>query len=901
MSMRAKDYKTAIELYEAAIDEFPLIREQILFNIAIAKSHLKRSVTTGHEQIPIVSNTSQAVKSDFSYNLTAAEGTVPFGVRGHIDVVDENFIHGWIYDVDSPSPLELVLYYNGCLITSTTADIIRNDVLAAGGIRAACGFKIEHGSFTRKLPHAKLSIGIANNNNALAFAQFVETSRISANTEILSGIAQYIKRQYLAVPSDALNWLSNIAIPELMQNVRNNSLPLGVELSKSTLPAGPREIDVIVPVYEGLDETLNCINSVLTSQNEHAYNLIVINDCSPNQTLSKELKLHSKKNNYTLLENEINLGFVGTVNRGILGSLANDVILLNSDTLVPNGWLDQLAATAYSDAIIGTVTPFSNNATICSFPNFCQDNDLPDGETVESLNRKFRETNDGLMLDIPTAHGFCMFIKRSLIQEIGIFDEKKWGKGYAEENDFSLRADKHGWRNVMALDTFVQHLGSVSFASNTEDFIKNNLKILNGIYPDYPSRVAKFIQEDPARTFRNNVSRKILIKEIGQNPTQTNKRKSILFVTLTIGGGTQIATDDIAAQLERESVDTIYLTCPSKDTWRVSRPSGNANINYSMPGELSTLLSDLKLLNIWHVNYHNTIEFDKSVWDIHNLVSCDYDVTVHDYLSICPRVNLIDSTQKYCGEPTVAVCNTCIERNGVHESSHLNLTNFDNDVGKWRAFFGGNLSRARKVFVPSNDVARRLEKYFPDVGFSVKPHPEALQSVTLQGPAKGPVINVAFVGAIGIHKGYDYLIGCADFALAHKLPIKFHVVGYTRNDVEAKLRSNIVVHGKYSRPELATILKKSKCNIAAILSVWPETFSYTFSEAISAGLKVIAFDLGAPAERLQPGSGELVGLNESYEEICKKIIRLSKTPKIKISIGTKYDDYLSDYFHFQNV
>ncbi len=87
-------------------------------------------------------------------------------------------------------------------------------------------------------------------------------------------------------------------------------------------------------------------------------------------------------------------------------SEANDVLLLNSDTEVADGWLERMQRAAYSAPDIGTVTPFSNNATICSYPSFCRDNMLPDEFTVESLDPLFAEANSGVTIDIPNAVGF---------------------------------------------------------------------------------------------------------------------------------------------------------------------------------------------------------------------------------------------------------------------------------------------------------------------------------------------------------------------------------------------------------------------------------------------------------------------------------------------------------------
>ncbi len=160
-------------------------------------------------------------------------------------------------------------------------------------------------------------------------------------------------------------------------------------------------VDVVIPVYEGYQETLDCIDSALKAKVKTEHRIVVINDKSPNEKLTKALRTHASQHGYTLLENEHNLGFVGTVNRGMRLHDDADVVLLNSDTLVPDGWLDTIRSVAYSDPLIATVTPFSNNATICSYPNFCQDNQLPDGATANDMNKLFGKVNAGKVIDLP--------------------------------------------------------------------------------------------------------------------------------------------------------------------------------------------------------------------------------------------------------------------------------------------------------------------------------------------------------------------------------------------------------------------------------------------------------------------------------------------------------------------
>ncbi|MBL1887414.1 glycosyltransferase, partial [Klebsiella pneumoniae] len=113
------------------------------------------------------------------------------------------------------------------------------------------------------------------------------------------------------------------------------------------------------------------------------------NDASPEPELTDWLRKRAQDNSFKLLENENNLGFVATVNRGMKLHSKRDVLLLNSDVEVANKWLERIYDAAYSRERVGSVTPFSNNATICSFPNFCEDNELFSGMDVQSLDDEF--------------------------------------------------------------------------------------------------------------------------------------------------------------------------------------------------------------------------------------------------------------------------------------------------------------------------------------------------------------------------------------------------------------------------------------------------------------------------------------------------------------------------------
>lgn len=285
-------------------------------------------------------------------------------------------------------------------------------------------------------------------------------------------------------------------------------------------------VDIIIPVYKDIASTRRCLESVFASPIKIDHRLIVINDASPEAELSEYLEELRKTGKIILLRNKENLGFVKSVNLAMQYDPQHDVLLLNSDTMVANDWLDRLQRSAYQDSAIATVTPFSNNATICSYPKIGVENELPGGLALNELDGIFASCNKNEYLDIPTGVGFCLFIKRTCLNQVGYFDETRFPKGYGEENDFCLRASKQGFRNVIACDVFVYHQGSVSFGEAKKRLIKNSKKVLNQSYPDYRLQVRRFVANDPLRFYRQRVD----VYRLQHSPHSTYLRIKLYYI-----------------------------------------------------------------------------------------------------------------------------------------------------------------------------------------------------------------------------------------------------------------------------------------------------------------------------------------------------------------------------------
>jgi hypothetical protein len=135
---------------------------------------------------------------------------------------------------------------------------------------------------------------------------------------------------------------------------------------------------------------------------------------------------------------------------------------------------------------------------------------------LAALDRLFASTNAARTIDLPTAVGFCMHIRRACLDQVGLFDAQRFGRGYGEENDFCMRAAGAGWRNVLAGDVFVYHEGAVSFSGERLALTENAGRTLAELYPDYLRRVREYLRHDPAGTLRAAVDNTRIAHDAGE-------------------------------------------------------------------------------------------------------------------------------------------------------------------------------------------------------------------------------------------------------------------------------------------------------------------------------------------------------------------------------------------------
>lgn len=627
----------------------------------------------------------------------------------------------------------------------------------------------------------------------------------------------------------------------------------------------PPTVAVIVPVYSGSDESLVCLRSVIATTDPKTTELIVIEDAGLEPKVTNTLQELAAADRITLVVDAEDLGVPQCANHGIGSRPQSDVVLLNPDAEVFGDWLERLQRVAYSEPSVATVSAFSNDVGLTTYPAaYDQARDSAAGARLDCL---FREVNAGLHAELPSGAGVCVYIRRACIDQIGGFEVDLFGSAYGVINDFCLRASKLGWRHLAAADVFVRRLGERSRQPLEELATGRDLRLLYERHPTFQAATEAFVDTDPLQPMRRAIDERLLADETGP---------SVLLITLGRDGGVRRHVRQRTEILRAQGCRVVELL-PNREqhaggACRLSVAGQRFNdLTYRLPHEMAHLIALLRRLGIAEVEVHHFLGLDPIALTIPARLGVPYDVFVHDYSWICPRITLVGGDKRYCGEPDLAACERCI-------GAHGGLIEEEISVQALRARSADVLSGARRVVVPSEDGAARLRRYFPKVKSAVIPWETPVRGRPAWKPRTSGRVRVAMVGAITEHKGYERLLACARDARDGDLPLEFVVIGYTEDDFALFETGRVFVTGRYGEGEVASLIKREKCDVAFQGSIWPETWCYALTHLLHCGLPVLAFSIGAVTGRLEDvPHAVLTPLSATARELNELLIGMGRT------------------------
>lgn len=794
-----------------------------------------------------------------------------------------------------------------------------------------------------------------------------------------------------------------------------------------------KPIDIIIPIYNAFDDLVLCIRSIRKHTDLTKDRIVLINDCSPDTRILPFLKSQEDEN-ILVIDNESNQGFSRNVNKGMLLTDDRDVILLNSDTIVTRDWVDKIVRCAYSADEIGTVTPLSNSATLCSVPVMCQDNPIPDGVTVDEFAELIERCSLRHYPRITVAVGFCMFIKRKVIQEVGLFDAETFERGYGEENDFCNRAQLMGYSHVMCDDTFIYHKGTVSFQSEQKrQLIAAHDAILQERYPLQMRKNHLYCMNNPHQYIRDNINLYLRLR---------NGKKNILYLVQSDFrkdaddnvGGTQFHVKDMVSVMK--DVYNVFVLARVADRLRLSvyngeqpvdtleffieeRPSHPVFRNSKHYKIYENILKAFSI-NLVHVHHTSNLSFD--IFYAAKELHIPVHLTLHDFYFICPNEKLLDERYQYCGVcQDEEICRNCLKINKKiygkinyikkwrqectkvldfcdviytpsESTKEIVLSEYPNLRDKiYPIYHGCEISKTQDIIIEQRSLSAEMhsnwdyvldkkdennmivgwaflenteskdaqiyleiedaegKKYYlkttmmrrPDVvncfgdtryeycGFKAKFYEQFYPQGTLSirmiirkdgqfytdenirtienhsKPINTKKFNVAFLGGLVPAKGSQLAF---EMISKEKNHVNWYILGNMNDkDLQNLKQDNLINAGGYDRDELPELLKEYRIDLVCILSIWPETFCYTISEALICGVPVLVSDIGAMGERMRLNEcGWLIDKNCTSQEILEKVLEIEQNEaeylekkrkaeeyqeKTLLQMGKEYSDY----------
>ncbi|SEB00583.1 Glycosyltransferase, GT2 family [Pseudobutyrivibrio sp. ACV-2] len=758
-----------------------------------------------------------------------------------------------------------------------------------------------------------------------------------------------------------------------------------------------KSVDIIIPIYNAADDLEICLESIYKHTDLSKNRLVLINDNSPDPRI-KEILDRQIGDNIIVINNEKNQGFSANINLGMQQSVENDVILLNSDTVVTDRWVEKMVVCAYSNPEIGTVTPLSNNATLCSVPVFCEENKLPENIDAEKMGEIVEHCSMHKYPQISVAHGFCMLVKREVIDLIGNFDAATFGRGYGEENDFCNRAEQVGYIHVQCDDTFILHTGTKSFVSaEKEAYIREHDAILRKRYPLQMHTNDVYVRDNPNGYVQENVS---IFMDV------ENGKKNILYVVHTDFrkdasdnvGGTQLHVNHLkdsmvseynvfVAARDGEFLNLTLYTDKTEHFWKfyIGEYKGYFRFHDRNISRIWNLVFGAFKFDLVHVHHVHSLSFD--IFDIAFAQNVPVVVTCHDYFFVSPSVKLLDADFMPIDSKTV---NDEVWQNAL--GYWADIYNGTDYIKLWQKKSLDVLSKCSDIIVPNVSVKENMGQFYPELfakikviehGYefktaevktatengniehfieSVKKTPMGyviegwaildesdyeIESIYLEinigdkattiptttvergdiVNAKGfrgksfktlipfnifdihvslnllirtssnifkkndiyeldsvdksnnssKLINIGFIGGINREKGGSII---CDLIKKHIPNVNYYILGNIGyDDLNLINADNVYKFGQYNSNDLPKLLSLYNIDAVGILSVWPETFSYTLSESLICDMPTIVTDIGALGERMKrTDAGWTVTIDDAAGQIAN-IIHLIQTDR----------------------
>lgn len=369
--------------------------------------------------------------------------------------------------------------------------------------------------------------------------------------------------------------------------------------------------------------------------------------------------------------------------------------------------------------------------------------------------------------------------------------------------------------------------------------------------------------------YQHSNKKSLLTKNLSGRPV-------ILWIDHSLGGGTDTYSKNQFAELTNDFDIVRMQYFPFEQNYRLTFVQNN-NYTYTSPNlddiyKICTRIPIKQIVVNNLVGYADTLSVLKFISRLkHHHQNPHTSFRGHDFYSLCPSFNLLDCDGKFCNFTHCHGCEYCWKNKilGTNEIENKILRSGADTIKNWREQWGKLFSETvDDVIVFSNKIKEMFIQIYPQLSDKIIVIPHKTKTYPIVNIPKHTDINIAVLGNILPAKGRDVII-----EMSRHLPENTNIIVI---GTMADAPSNIKITGAYNPSKLPDLMQRHKIDIVFIPSIWPETFSYTTSEAISMGLPVACYNMGAPSERVEQYSRGLV-LNEiSPKENLNQILAFIK-------------------------
>lgn len=360
------------------------------------------------------------------------------------------------------------------------------------------------------------------------------------------------------------------------------------------------------------------------------------------------------------------------------------------------------------------------------------------------------------------------------------------------------------------------------------------------------------------------------------------------------GGGTKRYTDEIAEAWKQQGHRIIYVQTIERLTHIkiLERNTKDKNVWFFDDVKLLKLAEFFKSFNVQLIHVQHLLDANINFFNLHKILNIPLVITLHDYYCICPFIKLTDNNDVYCEEKGEKACDICL-KGRVFNSITFNKN--INSILEWRNFWQKYLQEANLIIVPSLDMLKRINKYFPDLQLRIFENPEIIKFNKLK--------LIGLIGRLDTAKGGKKVKECIEYVAKYKIPLKFILFGEIPEfEFTKEEKQYIKILGKYNEQDIYDIISKYNVDFFWFPGIWPETYSYTLSIPIRLKIPCLSTNIGAIAGRIECHKwGKTYSWKADTKEIIDNLLIFNSDEFKNNALKIKNNSFGNIFKYYQGV